>query len=58
MWAHQCILITRKRDILILGKDPTQGLDGTMLAVEAQYSVNYSRSNRKFFFIIMEAILL
>ena len=48
MWAHQCILITKKRDILILGKDPTQGLDGSMLAAEGQYSVNYSRSNRNF----------
>ena len=34
-------------DILILGICPTQGLDDTTLTVEAQYSVNFSRSNRK-----------
>ena len=34
-------------DILVLGIGPTQGLDDTMLAVEAQYSFNLSRSNRK-----------
>ena len=38
----------KKRDILILGKDPTQGVDDTTLTAEAQYSVNFSRSNRKF----------
>ena len=37
----------KKRDILILGKDPTQGVDDTTLTAEAQYSVNFSRSNRK-----------
>ena len=36
------------KDILILGKDPTQGLDDTVLTAEAQYSINFSRSNRKF----------
>ena len=37
----------KKKDILILGKGPTQGLDDTMLTAEAQYSVNFPRSNRK-----------
>ena len=37
----------KKRDILILGKDPTQGVDDTTFTAEAQYSVNFSRSNRK-----------
>ena len=36
------------KDILILGKDPRQRLDNTNLTAEAQYSVNFSRSNRKF----------
>ena len=36
------------KDILILGKDPRQRLDNTTLTAEAQYSVNFSRSNRKF----------
>ena len=34
--------------ILILSFDPTQGLDDTTLTAEAQYSINFSRSNRKF----------
>ena len=36
-----------KTYILILGKCPTQRLDDTTLAAEAQYSINFSRSNRK-----------
>ena len=36
------------KDILILDKGPTQGLDDTTLTTEAQYSNNFSRSNRKF----------
>ena len=38
----------KKNDILILAKDLTQGLDDTKLTREAQYSINFSRSNRKF----------
>ena len=37
-----------KKDILILGKGPTQGFGDTTLSAEAQYSINFSRSNRKF----------
>ena len=37
-----------KKDILILGLGPTQGLDDTKLTAEAQYSINFSKSNRKF----------
>ena len=33
----------KKKDILILGKGPTQGLDDSMLTAEAQYSINFSR---------------
>ena len=36
------------KDILILGKGPTQELDDTTLTAEAQYSIHFSRSNRKF----------
>ena len=36
------------KDILILRKGPTQGLNDTTLTAEAQYSINFSRSNRKF----------
>ena len=38
----------KKKDILIFGIGPTQGLDGTMLTAEAQYSFNFPKSNRKF----------
>ena len=38
------------KDILILGKGQTQGLDYTIFTVEAQYSINFSRSIRKFCF--------
>ena len=47
-WAHQYVLTTRKKDILIFGKGPTQRLDNTNLTEEAEYSINYSRSNMKF----------
>ena len=38
----------KKIDILILGIGATQGLDDTTLTEEAQYSINFSRSNTKF----------
>ena len=37
-----------KKDFLIIGKGPTQRLDDTMLTAEAQYSIYFSGSNRKF----------
>ena len=37
-------------DILILGEAPTQGLDGTVLAVEKKYSINFTVGRRKFLF--------
>ena len=38
----------KKKDILILVKGLTQKLDDTMLTAEAQYSINFSRLDRKF----------
>ena len=38
----------KKKDISIFGKGPTQRLDDTMLTAKAQYSVNFTRPNRKF----------
>ena len=38
----------KKNDILVLGRSSTQGLDNTKLTAEAQYSINFSKSNRKF----------
>ena len=40
------------KDILILGIGPTQGLDDTTLTAEAQYSINFSISNRRFCLIM------
>ena len=37
------------KDTLILGEGPTQGLDDTLLTVEAKYLINFSRSQRIFF---------
>ena len=37
-----------KKDILILGKGSAEALDDTTLAAEAQYSINFSRLQRKF----------
>ena len=39
----------KKKNILILGFGPTQGLDDTTLTAEPQYSIKFSRSNKKFF---------
>ena len=47
IWAHQAMLVAKK-DILIIDKSSTQGLDDTMLTAEAHYSTNFSRSNREF----------
>ena len=38
----------KTKDILIIGEGPTQGLDNTTLTAEAEYSIIYSRSQRKF----------
>ena len=40
----------KNKDILILGKGQTQGLENTTLTAEAEYSTNFSRSQRKFCF--------
>ena len=37
----------KKKDILILGKDPTQGLEHTLTA-EKLYSINFTKENTKF----------
>ena len=38
---------TKKRDILILGKSPTQGLEHTLTA-EKLHSINFTENNKKF----------
>ena len=37
----------KKKDILVLGTDPTQGLEQT-LTVEKMYSINFTVTNIKF----------
>ena len=37
----------RRKDILILGKGPTQGL-GHTLSAEKMYSINFTEHNKKF----------
>ena len=39
----------KEKDILILGKGPTEGLDNTKLTAEVQYLINVSGSKRKFY---------
>ena len=38
----------KKKDILILGKGQTKGLDNTSLTAEAEYSITFSRSEETF----------
>ena len=38
----------KKKDILILGEDPTQGLDDTILAGEKIFPVSFTESRQKF----------
>ena len=44
----------KSKDILILGKRHKQGSDNTTLTAEAEYSINFSISQRNF--VIMETI--
>ena len=37
----------KKKDILLLGKGPTQGLEH-MLTAEKMYSINFTEKNKKF----------
>ena len=38
----------KKKDTLILGECPTQGLDGTTLPAEKKYAINFAENNKKF----------
>ena len=40
-------MIITKKDILVLGKGPTQGLEHT-LSAEKMYSINFTKENTKF----------
>ena len=47
----------KKEDILILVIGPTQGLDHSTLTAEAQYLIDFSISNRKFYFFIFHQMI-
>ena len=36
------------KDILILGEEPTEGLDDTTLTAKAKYPINFTQSRKKF----------
>ena len=40
------MLITRKKDIFILRKGPTEGLDGTTLTADKKFSINFAENNK------------
>ena len=42
------MLITKKKNILVLGKDLVQGLDNTTIYAEKMYSINFTENNKKF----------
>ena len=46
----------KKKYILIFGKGPTQGLDGTTLATEKLYLINFTEHNKKFKFLFKSAL--
>ena len=37
-----------EKDILILGKESTQGLNGTTSTAEVKYPINFTKSNERF----------
>lgn len=42
-----CMFITKK-DILVIGKDPTQGLNEITITAKAKYSINFTIPGRRF----------
>ena len=38
----------KRKDVLIVGEGPTQGLDNTTLTAEANYPVNFTQPNKRF----------
>ena len=49
IWADISVHVdNKKKDILILGKGPTQGLGEHSLTIEKMHSINFTKSNAKF----------
>ena len=42
------MVITKKSNILVLGKDFTQGLNNTTIHAKKLYSINFTENNKKF----------
>ena len=49
MWIHLSML-NRKKEIWILDKDLTQGLDDTTLTAVKEYYINFSEENITFLY--------
>ena len=45
---NSSVHVDKGKDILILGKGPTQGLGQHSLTAEKMYSINFSKDNVKF----------
>ena len=50
-------MIIRKKDSLVLDKEPTQGLHDTTITAEAKYSINFSRSVLRILLFLFESVL-
>ena len=42
------MLITKNNNILVLGKDFVQGINGTTIYAEKLYKINFTEKNKKF----------
>ena len=49
---------TNNKDILILDKGETKGLDNTTLTAETEYSINFSSSQRRFCLCLLKILLM
>ena len=45
----------KKKDILILDEDPTQGLDDITITAEANYPINFTESRERF--VLFKSVL-
>ena len=41
----------KNKDILILGEEPTQGLDDTTLTAEEKHPISFTQSGKRFVFV-------
>ena len=50
------LILTIKKDILVLGRGPTQGLECTLTA-EKLYSINFTVTRKKFYLSYLSMVL-